>query len=156
MIRHALVASLLVVAVPPTTAAGAQAPGPGSQQPDSAAVVAVVESLHRALATGDTATVRTLLAENAIVEEGGGLETRSEYFGHHLSADMEFAAGVESERHVARVAIHGDVAWVASTSRRTGTFRGREIDMDGAELMVLRRTPAGWRIAAIHWSSRSR
>ncbi len=127
-----------------------------AQTSDSDAVVAAVDAYHAALESGDTAAVRTLLAEGATVQEGGGFETRAEYFSHHLPADMAFAAAVPGERTVERVAVHGDVAWVASSSERTGTYRDRAIDIRGAELMVLTRTVDGWRIAAIHWSSRSR
>ena len=55
-----------------------------------------------------------------------------------------------------RVVVRGDAAWVSSTSSTTGEYRGRQVDSSGAELMVLSRTPQGWRIAAIHWSSRTR
>jgi hypothetical protein len=37
-----------------------------------------------------------------------------------------------------------------------GTFRGRERDLEGAELMVLERRDGVWRIASIHWSSHQR
>jgi ketosteroid isomerase-like protein len=127
-----------------------------AQATDSAAVVGVVDAFHRALETGDTAAVRGLLAEQVTVQEGGGLESRSEYLSHHLPGDMAFAAAIASERRPVAVEVRGDVAWVVSTSRRTGTFRDRAIDMQGAELMVLTRDRDTWRIAAIHWSSRSR
>ena len=140
----------------PAPARGATAAQVAAAQTDSAAVMAVVDAFHRALETGDTAAVRRLLAEGAIVQEGGGMETRAEYFSHHMAADMAFAAAVAAERVVAGVVVRGDAAWVASTSTRTGTFRERAIDLQGAELMVLIRTPDGWRIAAIHWSSRGR
>jgi len=131
--------------------------GPAAgQQPDSAAVVAVVDAFHGALEAADTAAVRRLLSEDVIVQEGGGVEDRVEYFSHHLSADMAFAGAVEAERRLVAVEVRGDVAWVASTSRRTGTFRDREVDLQGAELMVLSREADVWRISAIHWSSRSR
>jgi ketosteroid isomerase-like protein len=52
--------------------------------------------------------------------------------------------------------VRGDAAWVSSTSTTTGEYRGRQVNSSGAELMVLARTPQGWRIAAIHWSSRTR
>jgi hypothetical protein len=48
------------------------------------------------------------------------------------------------------------VAWVVGTSTTRGEYRGRPVNSAGAELMVLTRTPHGWRIAAIHWSSRRR
>jgi hypothetical protein len=37
-----------------------------------------------------------------------------------------------------------------------GTFQGRAVDLLGSELMVLSRSPDGWRIRAIGWSSRAR
>jgi ketosteroid isomerase-like protein len=47
------------------------------------------------------------------------------------------------------------VAWATSTSTARGEFRGRPVNSEGAELMVLTRTPEGWKISAIHWSSRT-
>lgn len=60
------------------------------------------------------------------------------------------------DRRIGHLAASGDAAWVSSTSTTNGEFRGRVVHSTGAELMVLRRTPDGWRIAAIHWSSRAR
>jgi ketosteroid isomerase-like protein len=127
-----------------------------AQESDSAAVAAVIERYHNALATGDSALALTLLADDVVVLESGGVETRDEYRSHHLPADIQFARAVPSTRGELRVATRGDVAWASSTSRTRGEFRGRSIDSAGAELMVLVRTTDGWRIAAIHWSSRSR
>lgn len=123
---------------------------------DSAAVVAVVERFHGALASGDTATAMSLLSPDVVVLESGGLESRGEYRSHHLPADMEFARSVPRERGPVRVRVDGGIAWAASTSVSQGRFRDREINSQGAELMVLRRTDDGWRIEAIHWSSRNR
>lgn len=123
---------------------------------DSAAVVEVVERYHAALAAGDTATAMSLLAPDAVVLESGGIETRGEYRSHHLPADMAFARAVPRKRGAIQVRVNGNSAWAASTSVSQGTFREREINSQGAELMVLRRTEEGWRIEAIHWSSRNR
>ncbi|HEV7587488.1 MAG TPA: nuclear transport factor 2 family protein, partial [Longimicrobium sp.] len=79
-----------------------------------------------------------------------------EYRSHHLPADVEFARAVRSDQGPIRVRVQGDAAWVSSTSTTQGQFRGRAIHSAGAELMVLTRTPRGWRIAAIHWSSHPR
>lgn len=57
------------------------------------------------------------------------------------------------EPKVRQVHMVGDVAYVATTSRLHGSYRDRDIDLSSAELMVLRKT--GWRVAAIHWSSRT-
>ena len=124
--------------------------------PDSAAVIEVVDRYHAALARGDSATALQLLASDAVILESGGAESRDEYRAHHLPADIAFAAAVRAQRTVTRVVVRGDMAWVASTSTSQGEFRGRTINSAGAELMVLSRTGDGWRISAIHWSSRAR
>ena len=123
---------------------------------DSAAVVRTVERFHAALAAGDSVAATALLDTGVVVLESGGLETRSEYLQHHLPADIAFARAVGSTREVRAVTLRGNAAWVVATSRTTGTFEGRAIDSEGAELMVLTRTGDVWRIAAIHWSSHRR
>ena len=126
------------------------------QPADSAAVAATVHRFHAALAAGDSAAVSSLLAPGAVILESGGVETREEYLGGHLRGDIAFAQAVASERGPIGVRIAGDVAWATSTSSMSGEFRGREVNSNGAELMVLLRTDGQWRIAAIHWSSRAR
>ena len=130
--------------------------GSGAQPGDSAAVAEVVNRFHGALESGDSATALALLAEDAVIQESGGVETRAEYRGHHLPGDIQFARAVHSERSAVRVRVEGDAAWATSTSTTQGEFRERAINSAGAELMVLVRTPQGWKIAAIHWSSRQR
>lgn len=134
------------------------APLPAQQTPpaDSAAVVEAIERFHAALASGDTATAIALLAPDAVILESGGIESRAEYLSHHLEADIKFAKAVSRERGEIRVRVHGAVAWASSTSISRGTIRDREINSQGAELMVLHRTADGWQIEAIHWSSRNR
>jgi len=122
--------------------------------PDSAAVVRAVQAYHAALQAGDSVAALALLAEDVRIAESGGLETRDEYRSHHLPGDMAFAAAVTREPGPVHVTVVGDVAWAVSTSRTTGTFRERGINSSGAELMVLTRGAHGWRIRAIHWSSR--
>ncbi|HST57964.1 MAG TPA: nuclear transport factor 2 family protein [Longimicrobium sp.] len=150
-----LITGALALATPAITAAqqGRTAPQARSAA-DSLAVTATVERFHRALATADSAGALALLTPDVQVLESGGVETLAEYRSHHLSSDIGFARAVTSERTVRQVRVRGDVAWIASTSTARGTYRMREINSAGAELMVLVRTPAGWRISAIHWSSR--
>lgn len=123
---------------------------------DSLEVAKVVRAYQQALGTGDSATALRLLASDAVILEAGGIETREEYRSHHLASDIEFARAVKSSDGPLSVKVRGDVAWSASTSAAQGQFRGRAVNSIGAELMVLTRTADGWRIAAIHWSSRSR
>jgi ketosteroid isomerase-like protein len=123
---------------------------------DSIAVGEAVRHFHDALAQGDSAAVLALLAEDAVILEAGGIESRAEYREHHLSADIQFARAVPAKAGPMRVVVAGDVAWVTSASEVAGTVEGRAIDSLGAELMVLTRGATGWRIRAIHWSSRRR
>jgi ketosteroid isomerase-like protein len=115
-----------------------------------------VESFHAALRSGDSATALRLLDSDAIVLESGDAETRAEYRAHHLPEDIKFAREVHSKESLLTVSVLGSAAWVASTSVNEGTFEGRQINSAAAELMVLRRTRTGWKIAAIHWSSHRR
>ncbi len=126
----------------------------GRSAPDSTAILAVVEGFHAALASGDSGGALAYLAPDAVVLESGDLETRAEYEAHHLGADMAFTQAVPSTRVTTQVFQDGSAAWVASISTSKGTYRGREISSQGAELIVLSRNGTGWRIRAIHWSSR--
>jgi uncharacterized GH25 family protein/ketosteroid isomerase-like protein len=123
---------------------------------DSADVVQTVRRLDQLLESGDSLGVMALLTDDAVVLESGGIESRAEYRSHHLASDIEFSRAVKSEDTIRRVAVRGNAAWVASTSTAQGTFRGRAVNTASAELVTLVRTPAGWRISAIHWSSRAR
>lgn len=127
-----------------------------AQSADSAAVASTIHAFHAALATGDSLAALRLLAPDAVILESGAMESRSEYRSHHLPADIGYARAVPSVRSEVTVTVVGDVAWASSTSTTKGSVRDRPVDSAGAELMVLTRTGDGWRIRAIHWSSRNR
>jgi ketosteroid isomerase-like protein len=127
-----------------------QAPG------DSTAVAAIVVKFHAALAAGDSAAALALLGDDAVILESGGVETRAEYRSHHLRSDIQYEQAVKIDRGPIRVRIHGDVAWTSSTSQAQGEMNGRPVNSRSAELMVMVRTPGGWKISAIHWSSQRR
>jgi ketosteroid isomerase-like protein len=130
---------------------------PAAQAGDeTAAVTAAVNAFHAALQRGDRSAVMQLIADDALFFEAGGVETRAEYEQNHLPADIEFSKAVTTTRSPIRVVVNGSSAWASSTSEFVGTFQGRAVDSLGAELMVLSREPAGWRIRAVHWSGRAR
>jgi hypothetical protein len=124
--------------------------------PEESAPERIVEQFHTALAAGDSTTAVALLDTSVVVLESGEYESRSDYLRHHLPADIAYARAVQSVRRVRQVTQEGNTAWVASTSETTGSFNGRAVNSEGAELMVLTKGPSGWRIVAIHWSSRRR
>lgn len=146
--------TLFVTGVLSASLIGAAPQSAPALAPDSAAILATVAVFHAALVAGDSAAALGLLAPDAIILEAGELETRTEYAAHHLGADIEFSRAVPSQRESTLMFYDGAVAWVATTTTARGTFHDRAVSSQGAELMVLSRTEAGWRIRAIHWSSR--
>lgn len=123
--------------------------------PDREAIATTVTAFHEALAKGDRAAALALLAPDAQILETGHRETRDEYESAHLDSDIEFAKTVPSTRGALIVREEGTIAWTSSTGRSTGKFKGRDVNSENAELIVLVKTSEGWRIRAIHWSSHS-
>ena len=115
---------------------------------------AAVQAFHAALAAHDRPAIERLLAPDAMVLESGHVETRGEYLAHHYPADAEFARAVAGQVEDLEVRTAGEIAWAQGRSSFSGHFRDRPIRLQGAELMVLGRHEGGWRIRAIHWSSR--
>ena len=153
MKQAGILAMMLLASVAPAWQARAQQVGHGG---DSAAVAGVITKYHEAMAAGDSAAALALLTDDAVILESGGIETRAEYRSHHLPADIGFAKAIRSQRGPVHVRVQGDMAWASSTSTAQGEMNGRTINSAGAELMVLLRTAQGWKISAIHWSSRQR
>jgi ketosteroid isomerase-like protein len=115
---------------------------------------ATVDAFHTALRRGDTKAAASLLADDALIFEGGGVErSKAEYMAHHLPADAEFSKSVPSVMTRRSGGSNGMLAWVASEGRTTGTFRDKPLDRVTAETMLLRRVGRGWKITHIHWSS---
>ena len=123
---------------------------------DEASVAAAVKTFQSAYAAGNAAQVMQFIAEDALMMEGGNIETRAQYEKDHLPLDIAFEKQVSAKRTPVRVVVRGETAWVTTSADFVGTFEGRPVDFQGLELMVLSREPAGWRIRAIHWSSRNR
>jgi ketosteroid isomerase-like protein len=157
LVRGALALSLMVAPL----AAVAQTPVAG---PPSAAVLSAeaqdaakaVDAFHAALKRNDTAAALALLADDALIFEGGYVErSKSEYASHHAGADAAYAAAVPST--LARRSGFADTmtAWIASETRTTGRYKDKAVDRLSTESMVLRKTADGWRIVHIHWSSRN-
>jgi len=153
-----ILAAVLAFAAPPAIAHEVAPNPPLAQIADEATlpVIAVVDAFHAALGSGNAEAVLALLAQDVMVlEEGGAERSREEYAGHHLPADMAFAAATEAEVTRRAAWIDGDIAWVLTEGRTGGQFNGRAINRLTAETMILQRHADGWRIRHIHWSSRA-
>jgi uncharacterized protein (TIGR02246 family) len=119
--------------------------------------VAVVEQFSKALQAADFKRVGELLAEDVLILESGGAErSREEYLGHHAISDANFLKGVhvQVKQRVAR--IEGPLAWVGTESELHTTKDGKALTLLSTETMVLKKTGSDWRIAHIHWSSRTK
>ena len=115
---------------------------------------AVVDAFHAALRRGDTKAALSHLAENALIYESGGVERgRQEYAAHHLSADATFAQAVPGKVTRRAGEAVGNIAWIATEGRTTGTYKDKAIDQVTSETMVMQRQGKDWKIVHIHWSS---
>lgn len=119
-------------------------------------VIAVIDAFHSALSAGDSITALSHLAEDVTILESGGVENKEHYRSGHLSGDMRFAKAVPRKRGDIQVSFMGDISWAHSTSITEGKMGDREINSQGAELMVMAMEGETWKIKAIHWSSRQR
>lgn len=157
-IRSALVAALLTLSPP----LSAHEPAAKSSQPSTLSTTArdaasTVDAFHAALRRGDTGSAAALLADDALIFEAGGVErSKAEYASHHLAADAEFTQAVPSTVTNRSGGATGDMAWIASEGRITGTYHDKAVDRVTAETMVLRRIGRDWKIVHIHWSSAAR
>jgi ketosteroid isomerase-like protein len=120
---------------------------------DEAAARSVATGFARALAAGDSSAAIALLHPDVVIFEGGAWESLSDYRRGHLAADMRALQGLKQETQRDIVTISGDFALI---TRAYSTSGERVVDSAGAESMVLLRTPDGWKIRHIHWSSRPR
>lgn len=141
--------ALLIAALPAGLAAQA------TDTARNAEVIAVVEGFHSALESGDSTAALQYLHREVVIYEAGYAETLAQYRSGHLRGDIAFASATNREVTHAAIELWGDQALYISVSRTTGQYRGRDIDSRGTETIVLVRTPDGWRIRHIHWSSRS-
>ncbi len=132
-----------------STGAAMLADGAYPETPDG-----VVDAFAAALRAGDEAAIRSLIAADVVIAEGGGAERSiDEYAGHHMPADMAFTAAIETTMKNRDIIADGNLATVITESQLHGSFRGENVHSRMMETMVLKRTDDRWRIAHIHWSS---
>jgi ketosteroid isomerase-like protein len=114
----------------------------------------VVVQFHAALRSKQQSAARQLLDENVIIFEGGKVErSADEYAHHHMLADMNFLSSVTSQTIEHHVEVTGDIALSISRTSVKGQYRGKDIDSNGMETMVLKKIQGDWKITHIHWSN---
>ena len=155
-IRPGLLCLSLVLVLDPMLAASQIPPGAPAVAlpPEAQEATATTEAFHRALRSGDLQAAESLLAGDALIYESGGVERgKAEYASHHLPADAAFAKATKRTITGRTGHARGDLAWIATETTTTGTYKGRAINSVSTETMVLRHENGVWRIAHVHWSS---
>ncbi|MGH8447239.1 MAG: nuclear transport factor 2 family protein [Solimonas sp.] len=147
-----------VVAPPPPVPPHPTPKLPASPDSDAAAqATAVVAAFHESLRENyRKGVLNTLAPDVAIFEQGYTESSREVYGGGHLDSDLLFAASTRYEVIHREAAAHGDMAWVITQARTTGTFAGQAVDIDNTETAVLERRGGRWQIVHLHWSAHPR
>ncbi len=131
---------------------------PEKAPPDTAVLAeatATVDAFHKALKTGDKAAALALLDDGVEIFEQGGVErSKAEYTTKHLDADVAFSGATKATRTNRGGAILGNLAYITSETKVTGTFKSKPVNSVSIETMVLHKASTGWKILHIHWSSR--
>lgn len=131
-------------------------PGRRSGQPLPAEIRGAERTLnafHQALRSGNRLAALELLADDALIYESGHAERKAEYAAHHLDANIAFATQVPAKPVKRSGGMAGQLVWLTSDGRTTGTFKGKAVDRRTVETALLRLEAGKWVIAHLHWSS---
>ena len=128
------------------------AAAPAYAAPDATSAAA---AFHAALNASNAEAASALLADDLTVYEEGHVErSKAEYVSGHMPGDLAYSRAVPGATIRSQTFTRGDLAWVISEGRTTGTYQGKPVDRITTETMILRLDAGGWRIVHIHWSSR--
>jgi ketosteroid isomerase-like protein len=117
-------------------------------------IAKTLNDLETAIVENDSEKAGEILHDDVTILEGGGMETKSEYLSHHFHSDGKFLSAMNREELSQEISVEGNMAWVTSKTKMTGTYSGRDIDLSSLELAVLKKENGMWRVIALHWSSR--
>lgn len=117
-------------------------------------VLEALDNFKTAIVDNDSDAASNVMADDVLILEGSGMETKKEYLSHHFHSDGKFLSAMDREILTQKISIEGNTAWVSTVSSMKGTYSEREIDLTSLELAVLKKEGSDWKITAIHWSSR--
>ena len=117
-------------------------------------IAKTLSDLETAIIENDSERAGEILHDDVTILEGGGMETKSEYLSHHFHSDGKFLSAMNREEVSQEISVEGNMAWVTSKTKMTGTYSGRDIDLSSLELAVLKKENGMWRVIALLWSSR--
>ncbi|MBO6620405.1 MAG: nuclear transport factor 2 family protein [Balneola sp.] len=121
---------------------------------DKEMIAKTLNDLETAIVENDSEKAGEILHDDVTILEGGGMETKSEYLSHHFHSDGKFLSAMNREELSQEISVEGNMAWVTSKTKMTGTYSGRDIDLSSLELAVLKKENGMWKVIALHWSSR--
>jgi ketosteroid isomerase-like protein len=121
---------------------------------DKEMIAKTLSDLQTAIINNDSEQAGKILHEDVTILEGGGVETKTQYLSHHFHSDGKFLSAMNREEVSQEISVEGNMAWVTSKTKMTGTYSGRDIDLSSLELAVLKKENGMWKVIALHWSSR--
>ncbi len=124
------------------------------QSTEKEMIAKTLSDLETAIVENDSEKAGEILHDDVAILEGGGMETKSQYLSHHFHSDGKFLSAMNREEVSQEISVEGNMAWVTSKTKMTGTYSGREIDLSSLELAVLKKEKGMWKVIALHWSSR--
>ena len=69
-----------------------------------------------------------------------------------MLADMKYLANIDIEILEHEVKVLGSIAYSTSRTKLTGNVKGKKINSEGMESMILQKIEGKWKIVHIHWS----
>ena len=118
-------------------------------------VAQTITKFHDALQNGQAQIARSLLADNVLIFEGGGVErSAKQYASHHMVSDMAFLQTMEVKLLEQHIQVYGDTATAMSRSQFTGRYKDKDINVQSMETLILHKKQDEWKIVNIHWSNK--
>jgi mono/diheme cytochrome c family protein len=114
---------------------------------------ATAQALHAALAKGDRQGALQLLAPEVVISEGGETQSRDQYAAGHLGEDIKFLAAASTKVLWIGSMAMGGKAMVGSRSEIRAIHDGKPIAVLSTERLTLKKSPNGWLITRVEWTS---
>jgi ketosteroid isomerase-like protein len=77
-----------------------------------------------------------------------------EYAGHHLPADIAFLQSMKISQQEMQIHQGENLAFAYGGSRLQGDYKGKALDLQSMETLVLQRSGDEWKIVHVRWSSK--
>lgn len=111
-------------------------------------------AFHAAINAGDGAKARVLLDDAVLIFEGGSVErSADQYASHHMKSDMAFLQQMQITTLEHQVKVMGNAAVSMARSNIHGRYKGKDIDINSMETIILAKDNEQWHIVHIHWSN---